>query len=433
MVRKHDPDYVSGRKGRYKIQPPINHPAFCGCSRCGKLPDHERGKPHTFRTIKRASHYPDDRPQSAMEARRVKAEEEARLVAGGDGWAVADRKSITVAQIAKAYVEEGSGGKREEQILRLHVVPELGTYAVTELKPILIRRWQRRRIENGASPDTVNREWNALRAVLNFAEREELVERNPIPRRAIALLESQGPRRDFFEPEEWNRLLAGLDDERAFNELLARERTGGPVRMIADRAYGSGKRRPESDASQEQFARLRELQPFMRAMLYTCARVGELVGLRWKDVDLRRGSVTLYQEKTKKEKVLPIAAPLMAILEARPRGLPHAVVFTRSTGEPFYYEEVLRAFRLAMRIAGIQKKLVPHSIRHTVQSWLAIVGVPEAHRKEIAGHSRRSVTDGYSHLTRGSLVPVMATLARIEAEGFREEESVGEKEGSWTN
>ena len=81
---------------------------------------------------------------------------------------------------------------------------------------------------------------------------------------------------------------------------------------------------------------------------------------------------------------------------------------------------------MARDIAEIRKNLTPHSIRHTVLSWLAIAGVSEVHRKEIAGHSRSTVADGYAHLTNGSLVPVVATLVRIEMEGFSEEESATE-------
>jgi len=81
---------------------------------------------------------------------------------------------------------------------------------------------------------------------------------------------------------------------------------------------------------------------------------------------------------------------------------------------------------MARDVAGIQKNLIPHSIRHTVLSWLAIAGVSEVHRKEIAGHARSTVADGYAHLTKRSLVPVVATLVRIEVGGGSEEESAAE-------
>ena len=168
------------------------------------------------------------------------------------------------------------------------------------------------------------------------------------------------------------------------------------------------------------------MKPFARALMYTCARIMELAELRWRDVDLRRRLVTLHQEKTGKPKTLPIVEPLRSILEARPRVTPEAHVFTRSTGKPLYEQEVLRAFRLVATMVAIRKRLTPHSVRPTVLSWLAIANVSEAPRAEISGHARRKIGDDYAHLTPTALAPVLALLARIEAEGFRREENAEE-------
>jgi site-specific recombinase XerD len=81
-------------------------------------------------------------------------------------------------------------------------------------------------------------------------------------------------------------------------------------------------------------------------------------------------------------------------------------------------QEIERAFAIALELAGIMKPLTPHSIRHTVGSWLTIAGVPEVHVAEVLGHKRRSVTSGYSHLTPTSLGPVMEKLVSIERDGL---------------
>jgi integrase len=62
--------------------------------------------------------------------------------------------------------------------------------------------------------------------------------------------------------------------------------------------------------------------------------VGEGIALLWEGVDLRRGFVTIYQEKTKRAKTLPLSAEARCILEAQPRGLPGALVFPRPSGGP---------------------------------------------------------------------------------------------------
>jgi integrase len=423
MARTANPTHVTGKRPRLKIQPPITHPAFCFCQGCQKLPEVERGKPHDIR-IRRVSKYPDDFIKSALYALEVKAVEEARLKAGGDGWMAASPERITFAQLASAYME-AHDSERNTAIIRLHLVPVFGTLPAAQLKASDFRSYQRKRLQV-ASPDTVNREWTALRAVLNFAEREERIVRNPLRRGAVEVLPSRGPRKEFFEPEEWRAFLAVFDDYDGFKAYLWREHKAAPARIVGEKSFGVGRRNPNGDAVKAQFENLHESRQFIRALLFSCSRLMELGNLRWRDVDLRRGLVTLYQEKTQREKILPIAEPWRAELESRQRGLPEAYVYVRANGRPFYRGEIRRAVILAKNVAGIQKNLTAHSIRHTVLSWLAIAGVPEVHRMEIAGHSRSSVADGYAHLTKGSLVPVVATLERIEAGGFREEESAAD-------
>src|SRR6187399_2275814 len=70
--------YVTGKRGSFEIQAPIEHPAWCPCAKCGALPESERSLPHTYR-IRRASKYPDSKKDSATYARDVIAHEEQRL------------------------------------------------------------------------------------------------------------------------------------------------------------------------------------------------------------------------------------------------------------------------------------------------------------------------------------------------------------------
>src|SRR5688500_1736181 len=103
--------HVTGKKGAYKIQPWIDHPAWCGCSRCAELPRSERHKPHSYR-IKRTSIHPDDFAESAKYAREVKRQEEAKITSGGSDWMAAGPSEITISQLATAYLEANPGSAR---------------------------------------------------------------------------------------------------------------------------------------------------------------------------------------------------------------------------------------------------------------------------------------------------------------------------------
>jgi integrase len=59
------------------------------------------------------------------------------------------------------------------------------------------------------------------------------------------------------------------------------------------------------------------LQRLIVAALESCCRRGELLALQWKDVDLAKRKLRLRAEttKTRTERVLPISARLLAVLE----------------------------------------------------------------------------------------------------------------------
>jgi integrase len=78
-MRRSDPDYVTGKKGAYKIQPPIVHPAKCVCRRCERTRPADQWNIEVVSRIFRASDFRDSRVKSAEFAIRVKAEIEESL------------------------------------------------------------------------------------------------------------------------------------------------------------------------------------------------------------------------------------------------------------------------------------------------------------------------------------------------------------------
>jgi integrase len=81
-MRRTDPDYVTGPRGRYEIQPPIVHPPHCVCDVCPRhrKTSEEWEQPFVIRA-RRKSSAPKNRIASAVQARNFKTEEEGRLAA----------------------------------------------------------------------------------------------------------------------------------------------------------------------------------------------------------------------------------------------------------------------------------------------------------------------------------------------------------------
>jgi integrase len=360
---------------------------------------------------------------SAKEAKRIYLE---RLSAASMRHGTTARR-ITFSELAAEYLAEHgpimapNSLERASAALKLHILPVFGHMLVESIKAHQIARWQRERLSARAKPASVNREWTVMKAILNFGEAKELIERNPIRRGAVRLLKAHNMRTGFFEPDEWRAFITAFDDPDRWKAHLTLVRSLGKARQTVEGSpLGSGSRRPDSEATKAYLNRLRAAVPIFRALLYTGSRLGEILSLTWGNVDLKRDLVTIYQHKTKNAKSLPISSAFRSLLLSLLPGVGNALVFRKPDGSAFGPMEIQRAFDVALRLARLREDVSVHSIRHTVGSWLTIAGHPERHVAEILGHSLQNVTRRYAHLSRGSLRPVVEDIARIECEGFRD-------------
>jgi len=254
---------------------------------------------------------------------------------------------------------------------------------------------------------TIDKEISGLLALLNFAAGEGLIERNPIPPRAMRKERRPPAPQNFFRPEEWQNFVHAFDDEKAWAAYARKVQMFGPVLQrpgktavggrFLPRPFGAG-RKPGSAASDEHRERLRASVPLFRWLLVSGSRVGEGIALRWRDVDLARGLVTIYQEKTKRAKTLPLSTEARRVLAGAGRGLPDALVFPRPSGGTWDGTKLWKTFKLALALSGGRRALRVHDLRHTAGSWLAQEGFSEAVIAEVLGHKRSGVTAGYVHL-----------------------------------
>lgn len=136
--------------------------------------------------------------------------------------------------------------------------------------------------------------------------------------------------------------------------------------------------------------------------LHTGGRRGELLKLRWQDIDLDRGVVTFRREttKSKRERMVPLTPEALAMLrDLWPR---------RPTEPVFTYEEhglrtVRRSFARACRKAGIVG-LHLHDLRHTFAAVFVMNGGDLYRLQRYMGHSTIALTQRYAHLSRDYLL-----------------------------
>jgi integrase len=140
-------------------------------------------------------------------------------------------------------------------------------------------------------------------------------------------------------------------------------------------------------------ARKRDAQAYLMMLLGGDAglRLGEIVALEWRDVELVARRLTVQRSewlghvtlpKSGRSRRLPMTQRLTAALKAA-RHLQSDRVLCLTDGSPITRDRVIKAIRGAQRVAGLDQGL--HILRHTFCSHLAMKGAPARAIQELAG------------------------------------------------
>ncbi len=172
----------------------------------------------------------------------------------------------------------------------------------------------------------------------------------------------------------------------------------------------------------------------LAALMYGSGlRVGEAVAIRIKDLDLPRRGLVVRAGKGQKDRTVMIADKLVPHLEvqrqrshaifeadraARAAGvsLPFALA-RKYPGAPVRHHHhlarVQRAFKAAVRSAGIEQPATPHTLRHSFATHLLQSGADIRTIQELLGHSDVSTTMIYTHVAGRAGSGTMSPLDRL--------------------
>jgi len=259
---------------------------------------------------------------------------------------------------ARANRHKPSGINAIESILRWHLVPALGS---KRLDAITNEQVQRLKLElTHRAPKTVNNVLTVLSTLLRKAVEWGELERLPC---AIKLLPNPKKTMGFHDFDQYERLLT--------------------------------------------IARRRGTEAYLMVLLGGDAglRLGEILALEWRDVDLAARRLTVQRSdwlghvtvpKGGRSRQLPMTQRLTAALKAG-RHLRSDRVLCLADGSAMTRDRVIKAVRGAQRVAGIDQGV--HILRHTFCSHLAMKGAPARAIQELAGHADLSTTQRYMHLS----------------------------------
>jgi len=176
-----------------------------------------------------------------------------------------------------------------------------------------------------------------------------------------------------------------------------------PVRGIQRRTENPGRIRWLSDEERTALltacdaSQWADLGLLVRLALSTGARLGELLALRWSDLDLKKGQAYVGDSKSGEPRVLPLIKPVRELLAAKARPIDSGLIFRRDN-------DVARAFRFrrawgtAHQSAGLDNFRF-HDLRHSAASYLAMNGATLLEIADVLGHKTLVMVKRYSHLS----------------------------------
>lgn len=152
------------------------------------------------------------------------------------------------------------------------------------------------------------------------------------------------------------------------------------------------------------------VKPIVITALHTGMRKGEILSLKWDNVDLKHGFILLDVTKNGERREIPINKTLETVFLdkslIRRLDVPY-VFYDPATGKP--YQNVKRSFYTACRRAGI-RDFHFHDLRHTFASHLVMSGVDITTVKELLGHKTLTMTLRYAHLAPSHKVRAVDVL-----------------------
>ena len=148
------------------------------------------------------------------------------------------------------------------------------------------------------------------------------------------------------------------------------------------------------------------------AMLYGSGlRIGELLQLQLKDFDFDRDQLHIRNAKGRKDRYATIAKSVYPLLKSYYSSYKPTVYFIENPNGGLYSAGSVRSFlKKSCRAAGINKKVTPHTLRHSYATHLLEQGTDIRYIQELLGHSKPETTMIYTHVTQKSLRDIRSPL-----------------------
>lgn len=148
------------------------------------------------------------------------------------------------------------------------------------------------------------------------------------------------------------------------------------------------------------------------ALLYSSGlRIGELISLELKCLDIDRRQIFVRSGKGRKDRVVIMAESFVPLFKNYFFSYRPKVYFIENPKGGMYTAGSVRSFlRKSCKEAGILKKVTPHTLRHSYATHLIEMGVGLRYVQDLLGHSKPETTMIYTHVARKDLLAIQSPL-----------------------
>ena len=278
-------------------------------------------------------------------------------------------KNHTFKELAAEYRKwaERQRSYNSKKFFISHLENKFGLLPLRRFNTMMIEQFQTEEIQNKKKPATVNRYVATLSHMFTKAVEWDMVEEETLKRiRKAKLLPENNRRLRYLSKDESQKLVKACEIH---------------------------------------------LKPIVTTALNTGMRRGEILSLKWDQVDLKNGFILLDVTKNGERREVPINATVKDALHGLIRRLDIPYVFyDPRSGKPFL--DVKRSFHSACKKAKINNFHF-HDLRHTFASHLVMAGVDLTTVKELLGHKTLTMTLRYAHLAPSHKVNAVGILDRV--------------------
>lgn len=317
-------------------------------------------------TVNGRMHYESTKKTTVRDAEIVLADRK-RDVRDGTMPDINKIKKCKFVELAKEYrvLATQQKGYRSKQTFIRQLVEEFGNLSISEINTLVVEKWQTKLLKI-RKPSTANRTLSCLKHMMTKAVDWKMASEETLKQvRKVKFQKENNRKLRFLTLDECLRLIDSCSAH---------------------------------------------LKPIVIIALNTGMRRGEILSLKWEQVGLGHGFISLDVTKSGEGREIPINNTLKKLFEEMPHSIESVYVFTGKDGNPL--TDIKHSFNTALRKAEIRNATF-HTLRHTFASHLVMEGVDLATVKELLGHKSLTMTLRYSHLAPGHKTKAVNILDKV--------------------